>query len=41
MSARARRLRPPVASSAVAAANAADEDEWPLGNDGPSVSAIG
>ena len=38
---RARRLRPRVASSAVAAKNAADQDEWPLGNDGPSVSAIG
>ena len=25
----------------MAAKNAADQDEWPLGNDGPSVSAIG
>ena len=33
--------RPRLSSSAAAAKNATDQDECPLGNDGPSVSAIG
>ena len=41
MAARTTRPRPRVSSSAAAAKKAADHDEWPLGNDGPSVSAIG
>ena len=41
MAARTARPRPRVSSSAAAAKKAADHDEWPLGNDGPSVSAIG
>ncbi len=38
---RVRRERPRPSSSAAQAKNAAAQDEWPLGNDGPSVSAIG
>ena len=41
IAARAPRPRPRPSRSAAAAKNAADHDEWPLGNDGPSVSAIG
>jgi hypothetical protein len=33
--------RPRLSRSAAAAKKAADHDEWPLGKDGPSVSAIG
>ena len=39
--ARVRRLRRRARISAAAAKNAAAVDEWPLGNDGPSVTAAG
>ena len=38
---RVRRERPRPSSSAAHAKNAAAQEECPLGNDGPSVSAIG